>query len=415
VPTVFWFGTSDGFLQIVPIAGAVLAWLQIAGLGSIVVLPVLWLLYLSLNVVGQDFLSFQWDALLLEAGIVAIALTPLRWRHRISEHVDPPVLARWLVWWLLFRLMFGSGLVKLASGDPSWRNLTALAFHYETQPLPTPVAWYAAQLPVWAHQVVTALTLGIELVVPWLIVAGVRARRIAAVPLIALQLVIALTGNYTFFNLLAIALCLTLLDDGLFERAAGRTVTQRRKPLWAEQAIAIVLAVLIVPASLSVFSRQFGVRSGLPIAHTIAAYVDPLRSVNTYGLFAIMTTTRPEIVLEGSMDGIEWRAYEFRYKPGTLTRRPRWVAPFQPRVDWQMWFAALGRFDGEAWFQLFCRRLLQGSTSINAVFDYNPFPATPPRYLRAMLYRYRFAPPGSGAWWVRESLGEYSPVLSLKN
>jgi hypothetical protein len=173
-----------------------------------------------------------------------------------------------------------------------------------------------------------------------------------------------------------------------------------------------VLALLIAPTSFAVFGRQLGV--DIPYIRRIADYVEPLRSVNTYGLFAVMTTTRPEIVVEGSMDGVDWRAYEFRYKPGSTMRRPRWVAPFQPRVDWQMWFAALGRFESEGWFQQFCRRLLQGSPSVATVFDYNPFPATPPRYLRGTLYRYRFAPRGSGAWWVRERLGEYSPILSLK-
>jgi hypothetical protein len=414
VPTIFWLGASDQFLSAVSWTGVVLALVQIAGFGSTLVLPLLWLLYLSLNEVGRDFFSFQWDSLLLEAGVVAIALTPLRGWHRLRDRIEPPVVARWLVWWLVFRLMFGSGFVKLASGDPTWRTLTALAFHYETQPLPTPAAWFAAQLPAWVQQITTALTLVIELAVPWLIVAGRRGRRIAAVPLIGLQLAIALTGNYTFFNLLAVALCLTLVDDGWFAGVMQGAAAAPQRPRLAEQIAAAILALLIVPASLAVFMRQVGVADEVPLIRQVDEYIAPLRSVNRYGLFAVMTTTRPEIILEGSMDGVKWQAYEFRYKPGSPTRDLRWVAPFQPRVDWQMWFAALGSYESEPWFQRFCRRLLEGSPSVSAVFEYDPFPKAPPRYLRASLYRYRFAPRGSDAWWIRERLGDYSPVLSLK-
>ena len=413
LPTVFWLGTSDRFLQIVPVAGAILALFQMAGVGSIVVLPAMWLLYLSLNVVGRDFLSFQWDALLLEAGVVAIALAPIRWWHRVDDRQDPPPAARWLVWWLLFRLMFGSGFVKLASGDPSWHNLTALAFHYETQPLPTPVGWFAAQLPRWVQQVSTALTLAIELVAPWLIVAGVRPRRIAALLFIGLQALIALTGNYAFFNLLSAALSVTLLDDNVFQRLVSPVVSPRRLTL-VEQGVAVVLALVLIPLSLIVFTRQLGVVGEARFIQPLVEVVDPLRSVNTYGLFAVMTTTRPEIVVEGSMDGTNWRAYEFRYKPGSLERAPRWVAPFQPRVDWQMWFAALGRFESEAWFQPFLRRLLTGSKPVLRMFEYDPFQGRPPRFVRGSLYRYRFAPRGDKAWWVRERIGDYSPPLTLK-
>jgi lipase maturation factor 1 len=412
LPTVFWVGTSDELLKAVPIVGAILAGLQLAGFGSIVVLPILWLLYLSVNVVGRDFLSFQWDSLLLETGLIAIALTPLRWRHRLRDGIEPPAVARWMAWWLVFRLMFGSGFVKLASGDPTWHNLTAMLYHFETQPLPTPLAWFAAQAPRWWQEVTTALTLLIELAAPWLIVGGVRARRIAAVPLIGLQVAIALTGNYTFFNLLSIALCLTLVDDAVLGRLAGAVSVQR--PRLAERALAIALAIVLLPASVVIFARQLGVGSDIPIVRTVVDMADPFRSVNTYGLFAVMTTTRPEIVLEGSVDGVNWKAYEFRYKPGSLTRRPRWVAPFQPRVDWQMWFAALGTFDSEVWFQQFCKKILEGSPAVATVFEDNPFPAMPPRFLRGELYQYRFAPRGSQAWWIRERSGDYSPVLSLK-
>jgi hypothetical protein len=163
-----------------------------------------------------------------------------------------------------------------------------------------------------------------------------------------------------------------------------------------------------------IFGRQLGIGSDVAMVRTVLEVAEPFRSINTYGLFAVMTTTRPEIVLEGSDDGVNWKAYEFRYKPGALTRRPRWVAPFQPRVDWQMWFAALGSFQSEVWFQQFCKKVLEGSPSVATVFEYNPFPSEPPRFLRGELYQYRFAPRGASGWWVRERSGDYSPVLSVK-
>jgi len=415
VPTLCWFGTSDLFLQALPLAGVALAAVLIAGIAPVVVLPVLWLLFLSLTVVSRDFLSFQWDALLLESGLLAIGLAPLRWRHRRRDAVDPPPIARWLIWWLLFRLMLGSGIVKLASGDPTWRNLTALAVHYETQPLPTPVAWYAAHLPFWVHQASTAFVFAVEIVGPWLIFAR-RTRTLAAAAFIALQSIIALTGNYAFFNLLTMTLCVMLLDDralsAIVRRETPRDVV-KRAPAW----IPLVIALVTVPVSGAMLAGQLGLGAP-PIAGPLLGAIDPLRSVNPYGLFAVMTTTRPEIIVEGSLDGTTWRAYEFRDKPGPVTRRLPWVAPFQPRLDWQMWFAALGRYEEEPWFWSFGRRLLEGSPAVLRLLDRDPFEGKRPRFVRATLYQYRFTDwathRATGAWWSRERLRDYSPVLSLE-
>ena len=205
LPTLCWIDASDATLVSMCVAGALLSLLLTAGIGSAVVLPVLWLLYLSLATVSGEFLSFQWDTLLLETGLVAMAVAPWTLVHRPGKG-DPPPLSRWLLWWLLFRLMFAAGLVKLASGDPLWSGLTALAVHYETQPIPTPIGWYAHHLPAWFHTASTATVLGVELTVPWLIFAPRRLRHAACAVLMALQLLIALTGNYTFFNLLTVAL-----------------------------------------------------------------------------------------------------------------------------------------------------------------------------------------------------------------
>ena len=418
LPTLAWISTSDAFLRGLCAAGVALAALLVAGFGSVGVLPVLWLLYLSLSVVAREFLGFQWDALLLETGLIAVFLAPVAIRERVRDHDGMPRLARWLLLWLLFRLMIGSGAVKLASGDPTWNGLTALTFHYETQPIPTPPAWWAHQLPVWFQKLSTIVVFIIELGVPWLMPGPRRVRTLAAFLLIALQALIALTGNYAFFNLLTASLCVLLLDDALFEspglprdrRDTGGTPVRR----W----ITVAFAIVTVPVSLLLFTGSIGIP--LPAATLVipvAEFVQPFRSVNSYGLFAVMTTTRDEIVVEGSNDGSEWKAYEFRYKPGDLNRRPPWVAPHQPRLDWQMWFAALQPFEGGGWFHRFCLRLLEGSPDVLRLLPGNPFPDRPPQYVRGTLYRYHFTDTATGrrtgAWWTRERVGEYAPVLFL--
>jgi hypothetical protein len=418
-PTIFWLDSSDRWLHGVAGAGAVLSALLAIGVAPGVLLPLLWAGYLSLSVVCSDFLSYQWDALLLETGLLAIPLAPFAWWQRPGNVEDPPRIARWLIWWLLFRLMFGSGIAKLASGDPTWRDLTALAVHYETQPLPTPVAWYLSQLPLWFHRGTTAVVLALELAGPWLIFVAGRGRLVACTTIVGLQIAIALTGNYAFFNLLTIALSATLLDDRIFarvDRTRERPADSRlrsRIPL----AVAWAFAVMTLPVSIGALATRLGIQPpGYSLISRQAALIAPLRSVNGYGLFAVMTTTRPEIVVEGSLDGVTWLPYEFRYKPGDPMRGPQWIAPFQPRLDWQMWFAALSRFEEEPWFQRFGRRLLARSPPVLNLLARDPFDGRSPRYLRAVLYRYRFSDAAArrrtGAWWTREALGLFAPVLT---
>jgi hypothetical protein len=417
LPTLCWISTGDAFLEALCAGGAALASLLVVGVAPGVVLPLLWLTYLSLSVVGQDFLSFQWDALLLEAGFLAIFIVPAVRRERLRDAADPPRLGVWLLLWLLFRLMVGSGAVKLASGDPTWRSLTALTFHYETQPIPTPVSWYAHHLPVWFHKASTAAVLGTELLAPLLILGPRRSRVLACVLLVGLQTLMVLTGNYAFFNLLAASLCVFLLDD----RALARF--WRARPVRAasrlRRGVVIAAAAVTLPTSALEFARTLGIDvTALSPVTAIAALISPFRSVNRYGLFANMTTTRPEIIVEGSDDGLQWKRYDFRYKAGDLKRRPPWVAPHQPRLDWQMWFAALGGYETEPWFRNFCVRLLEGSPDVLRLLERNPFPGRPPRYVRAVLHRYRFsdvsARRDAGVWWTDERLSDYSPVLSLR-
>jgi hypothetical protein len=313
-------------------------------------------------------------------------------------------------------------VVKLASGDPSWHNLGALAFHYETQPLPTPIAWYVSQFPDTIHRATTALVLAIELIVPWFVFGPRRIRHAACATLLGLQAAIALTGNYAFFNLLSAALCLLLIDDAAFGRLRGETAGASTRHLanaraWStmRQGIAWVFAVTTIPLSVYVLAGQLGLTlPGAPAADRVARAIAPFRALNRYGLFAVMTTTRPEIVVEGSDDGVAWAPYEFRYKPGDVHRPPHWVAPFQPRLDWLMWFAALGEYEQEVWFRRFCERLLAGSPPVLALLGHDPFAGRPPRFVRAVLYRYEFTDRTAAdatAWWSRVELGPYSPVL----
>ena len=399
-PTIFWWGASDAWLRGACEAGMVLALLLTAGVGSVLVLPALWLLYLSLATVTGDFLAFQWDSLLIETGALACALAPWTLWERPGAH-DPPPLARWLVWWLLFRLMFASGVVKLTSGDPLWHNLTALTVHFETQPLPTPLGWYAHQLPLTMQRASTAAVFAIELLAPWLIVLGARARVVAGAAFVLLQALIALTGNYAFFNLLSAALALTLIDDRIVLRSRPSSVSSPSSPAgpigpggrvaaYGQWALAIALAILVVPASAEILARQARVPLFTRTARSpLQDALRSLRVVNPYGLFAVMTPTRAEIAVEGSPDGQTWRRYEFRYKPGDPLKPLQWIAPYQPRLDWQMWFAALGDADDNPWFAGFCRRLLDGDADVLRLLASNPFPEAPPHVVRATRARYR--------------------------
>ena len=391
VPTVFWLNSSDAAMHAVWIAGALFA---IAAMflpwrrASLAVCLVLWL---SVCNIGQDFLSFQWDVLLIEAGFLAIFAD------------DSPVRV-WLFRWLVFRLMFFSGVVKLTSGDPTWHNLTAMHFHYETQPLPTPLAWFVNQLPMAAQKASTAVALFVELVVPFSFFGPRRVRVAGAWITTALQLLILSTGNYTFFNFLAIALCVWLV----IEPRHRETPTPR-----AHRAVSAAVAAFIAMVSIVQLLMLF--RMPLPAGgRQVLEAVDPFHLVNSYGLFANMTTERAEILVEGSADGVNWKAYEFRYKPGNVLRAPPVIEPFQPRLDWQMWFAALGSYQQSPWFTNFMIRLMQGEPAVTGLLQYNPFAGTRPKYVRARVFLYHFTAFGEKGWWRAEERGLFFPVVSLR-
>jgi predicted DCC family thiol-disulfide oxidoreductase YuxK len=437
-PTLCWITASDNSLRFQCATGIGLSLLLIVGVAPALSLFLLWLIYLSLATICGEFLGFQWDILLLETGFLGIFFAPLQLFPRITTSAPPSRLVLWLFRWLLFKLMFESGCVKLLSGDPSWRNLTALTFHYETQPLPTWLGWYAHQLPAWCQKTSTALMFGAELVLPFFVFMPRRFRQIAGAGLAGFQVFIMLTGNYCFFNLLTIALCALWLDDATIRRIAGclpfREILRitntlkgghqtdgpkLRRLRWPIQ-VTFPLACIAIVTSLLQLSMMFRVRFPWPQpVVAVFLWLEPFRSFNSYGLFAVMTKSRPEIIIEGSDDGVRWREYEFKYKPGDLKQHPRFVEPHQPRLDWQMWFAALSDYQHNPWLVNFCARILQGSPEVMHLLKGNPFPKAPPRYIRAVVYDYHFTTIAvrrqTRAWWRRTRKGDYLPMLSLRD
>jgi hypothetical protein len=387
IPTLLWLLPSDSAMKALWLTGCLWALIAVFGHWQRLAMAICLVLWLSLCSVGQDFYSFQWDILLCEAGFLAVFASPVRVRI-------------WLFRWLLFRLMLFSGLVKLLSADPTWRNFTSLTYHYYTQPLPTPLAWYMQQLPEWFQKTSVGFILFVELVVPFLIFAPKRLRHIAAWLIISLQVLILLTGNYTFFNFLTVFLCMWLYIEPDENYRSSRAVTI---------GLAVVIGVLSGLTCFQLFSLPLPPGSG-----AVLRAADPLRIVNSYGLFAVVTTSREEIILQGSDDGVNWRDYEFPFKPGNVFRAPPIVAPYQPRLDWQMWFAALGSYRNNRWFVNLVMRLLQGEPSVLRLLRHNPFPKHPPKYVRALTYFYTFTHFGDRAWWNREESGTYLPAVSLR-
>ena len=417
LPTVFWAASSDLALR-AGIAAGVLGALALAlDLAPRLMAVLLWALYLSFATAGRDFLSFQWDNLLLESGFLAIFLAPghllpCRPAAARARAAEPPRLLLFLFRWLLFRLLFESGLAKLLTGDPAWRDLSAMQSYFETAPLPTWIGWHAHQLPPAALQALALLTLAVELAGPFAVL-GPRRVRAAFLPVhVAFQLAILLTANYGFFNYLALALGLFLLDDGHLGRPAAPLAGARRSGL-GRALLAAALAAVIVPLSALEFASMWMPDERLPrVLRPLARVREaaaPFRSVNRYHLFATMTLRRLEVEIQGTADGENWEAYEFRVKPGDPRRAPPFVAPHQPRLDFQLWFLTLGGGGTPPYFVNLLRRLCAAPERMAGFFARDPFAHAPPAAIRVAGYRYRMASREErrqgGVWWTREALG----------
>jgi uncharacterized membrane protein YphA (DoxX/SURF4 family) len=412
LPTLFWLNASDAALNGAVIAGCVAALLIILQRFSRAALIVAYLLYLSLFYACYPFLNFQWDALLLETGFLAIFLTP---QSRVVI-----LLFRWL----LFRLRFMSGISKLSSGDPPWADGTALNTYFEVQPLPNPIAWYMHQLPEWILRFGTYATLVIEILVPFMMFLPRRWRFAAAWITIFWQVLIILTSNHNLINFLTIILCLFLFDDRALRRVLpGRlpailgwraSTTVHAHPV-KQYAVGILAAFVLTIGTLKTYELASGERIPGWVGDTMrlsSAY----SITNAYHVFPTMTTRRIELEIQGSHDGLDWQTYHFKYKPDQLDQRPQFIIPHQPRLDWQMWFVTLHPRH-VPWFGYFLEALLDNSPTVTALLQHNPFADEAPRYLRVDAWEYHFTDreqrEQSGNWWRREPLGPFTPLPGM--
>lgn len=424
VPTLFSLGVTDAVLVGACSLGIILSLSIIAGWFPSICLALNGILYLSFVSIGQPFLSFQWDVLLLESGFLGACLYPFFTRHIDSGSTKPSFLIHLCIRILLFKLMLGSGLVKLMSGDSAWHNLTALKYHFFTQPLPHKLAWFMHQLPDSLLRGGAGIMFVIELVVPFMILGTRRIRKWAFFPLIGLQIMILMTGNYGFFNFLTMVLCLTLLEDHSLRFIRNPLISSVTS---GNSLLSKVRVALVVGVSICVVSSGFVLewsRFVSPISPSnlwvkMAKMLRPFCVVNTYGLFAVMTKQRHDIAIEGSMDGQYWEPYVFKYKPEDLGQAPRWIQPYQPRLDWQMWFAALGSYKQNQWYLSLLEGLLYGKKPIQNLFEKVPFQGTPPIYIRSTVYDYTFTTPqehySTAQWWKKKALGLYAPTVKISN
>ncbi len=419
-PSVFHLGASDAALHAGAAAGTLASGALILGLAPRLVLPVLWALYLSFTVAGSRFYEFQWDTLLVETTFLAWFVAPWGWRPRGAA--GPKAVPVLLLLGLVFELHVESGLAKLVSGDETWRDLTAMVSYYETAPLPTRLAWWAHQLPVPVHRAMALLVLVVEIGLPVLVIAPHRVRGALFLVFASLQLGTILTANYAFFNWLTIVLCLFVLDDGhlawlgarLGKTFPPRAAPPRTRP-WEVLAGAL-LAVLSVAPFIDFCGREAPLHDA---SEAVLEYTEPFRTLNAYHLFASMTLERREVVIEGSLDGESWEEYELRYKPGDPLRAPRFVAPYQPRVDFLLWFARLGGADLRYLGRL-VGRLLDDPGSVSSLFARMPFEGRAPRFVRIKTYQYHFTDwttgRETGAFWERVDLPrETSEIMSREH
>jgi hypothetical protein len=418
-PSLFQWRYSDGLLRVVAIVGIAISVGLLVGILESAPLPVtmtawlaLWLLYLSIVNVGQDFYAFGWESLLLEAGFLATFLG--------NDEVGPPVLVILLFRWLAFRLEFGAGLIKWR-GDRCWRDLTCMDYHHETQPMPNPFSWFFHHLPRPVHRAEVLGNYFAQLVAPWGLFLPQPIASVAALVMILTQGYLVISGNYAWLNWATIVIVTAGLGDGLLHAVVPALVgppatTVAAAPPWFAAAVLGVTVLVVVlswwPARNLVSRRQ-----------VMNAGFNPFHLVNTYGAFGSMTRRRLEVVVEGTADGTvgpatDWREYEFRGKPTSLRRLPGQFAPYHLRLDWLMWFAALSPGYADGWFVPFLLRLLENDGPTARLLRHNPFPTAAPAFVRAQLYRYRFSSwqrlRRDGVWWERDLIGEYASPVGLR-
>src|SRR5205085_8085375 len=410
-PSLFYVRCSDRFITTTISCGIALSIFVVFGVSesfglvvSMLTWALLWVIYLSLVNVGQTFYGFGWETMLTETGFLGIFLG--------SSNTRAPVVVMWLIVWVLFRTMFGAGMIKLRS-DPCWRDLTCLFYHYETQPLPNPLSWYLHHSPPWTKKAGVLFTHFAQLVVPWFYFAPAPLCYWAGGLTILFQITLILSGNLSWLNYITIALCIPCFDDRFLTRIIhiSHSVPANMTLLHAIAVgtVAVIVLALSWRPARNLFSRR----------QLMNASFEPLHLVNTYGAFGAVTRERFEVVIKGTDAEVpdadaKRREYEFKGKPGDVNRRPCIVSPYHWRLDWQMWFAAMSPPEFHPWIFALLEKLLEGEKRILRLFARNPFPNAPPKFIRADWYRYRFTKPGDRDWWTRTYVGEYVPPITLK-
>jgi hypothetical protein len=410
-PSVFHLHYSDAFFASVSWAGAAVSAAMAAGLADAVPVSaacllwlVLWGLYLSIVNVGQIWYSFGWESLLLETGLLMVFVG--------NDDVGPPALVMWLTRWLLFRVEFGAGLIKLR-GDRCWRQLTCLDYHHETQPMPGPLSWFFHHLPRPFHRIEVAGNHVAQLIVPFGLFAPAPIASAAAAIIAVTQFWLVLSGNFSWLNWLTIVLALSVIDTASIRAVLGISPPAdmpTTQPHW--------YAIVVIAFTALVVARSwYPARNLVSRRQRMNSTYDPLHMVNSYGAFGSISRTREEVILEGTSDETAWAEYEFKGKPGDVKRLPRQWSPYHLRLDWLMWFLPISSAYAQTWLVPLCRGLLTNEPAIVALLRANPFPDAPPLLVRATLYRYRFSTwrelRSERVWWQRERIGEYLAPLSL--
>jgi lipase maturation factor 1 len=417
-PTALWLASGSHMLMAMCWAGLVASLLLTFNLWPRAMLWICFLCFLSFVSAAQDFSGYQSDGMLLEAGFLALFFAPPGLRPRLGAEHPPSRASLFLLQWEWFRIYFESGLVKLLSGDEEWRHLTAMDEYYQNGPLPTWVGWYVQHLPHWFHWATAFSTLALELVIVWMLLLPRRWRIVCFFIVTPWQVGVILTANYTFLNYLVLVLGFLLLDDQFFSRwfLAPQPARAKSTPLWLTRLGIAVSAVMLTLVGYVTTTQLVSMVFGrLPLPMQPVTMLEPFRIANQYGLFAVMTRGRYEIEFQGSRDGQVWTAYPFRFKPQALDQAPGIYAPYQPRFEWNLWFASLGSWQQNPLVPRTEEHLLANDPDVLTLFAGNPFPGSPPLQVRAVLWQYWFTSieqkHATGNWWRRTLLGVYAPVL----
>ena len=421
LPSLFWFVHSDTALLTAAWIGFVLSCVVVAGYANAPLLTVLWFLYMSFVHVGQEWYGYGWEIQLIETGFLSIFLCPLLDMRPFPKRAPPfPVIS--LFRWLIFRMMLGSGLIKIR-GDEIWRNGTALYYHFETQPIPGPLSRWFHFLPHAVLKTGVWFNFLAELVAPWFVFWPRLARHIAGSVIVLFQVTLILSGNLSFLNWLTILPALACFDDGFWSRLLPRALVSKAEAA-ARDAVPsrpMLITAWIVTAIVALLSIR-PVANMLSPGQIMNTSYDPLELVNTYGAFGTVGQERLNVVFEGTMDenpgdSANWKPYIYKGLPVALDKRPPQIAPYQLHLDWQMWFASMASPDEYPWTLNLAWKLLHNDPNAVRLFAGNPFPGKPPRYIRAVLYRYTFAKPGNpkGLWWNRDRVSTWLPAMSVKD